>query len=369
MEADISYLSTPDGWSQERFLANGGFTVVFMNCNKGKYIERSVKSALDQDFPLLEMLFMDDASTDGSGDTMERLVREYAGRHKVAVIRNQNNHGISQQWNMAAKHATGEWLAMFCADDVARPDRISVSAALLKKFPYALGMCTNGAREDVNESGNGTPIFGDDRVLTVSGRDMASIGRNATAVIGATAVWHRSLFDEPLPVVPLDDVALRFVLQCKGCDTDGAVWICDGKTKSIVYGMNDGVTTQYDYGDLTRFADKRSRWLHMTRCNRNFNRLMLETWKELVEWSAQRASRRHVGFALAKRQELHYEILTGNTLTRLFSLPWLVVLLFRCRGIARLAGRTWATWIKLLIQEFFGLRFAALISTSFKCEK
>ena len=76
----ISYSYTPAGWTQEEFLRQGGFTVVFLNYNKARYIEKSVASALNQDYPILEMFFMDDASTDGSGDEMERMVRQYRGR-------------------------------------------------------------------------------------------------------------------------------------------------------------------------------------------------------------------------------------------------------------------------------------------------
>jgi len=74
--ANITYTYRPSDWDQERFLALGGFTVVFLNYNKMKFIERSVKSTLEQDFPLLEMFFMDDASKDGSGEEMERLMKD-----------------------------------------------------------------------------------------------------------------------------------------------------------------------------------------------------------------------------------------------------------------------------------------------------
>ena len=64
MKGKISYIYTPEDWDQNQFLSLGGFTVVFLNYNKKSFIERSVESALSQDFPLCEMFFMDDASTD-----------------------------------------------------------------------------------------------------------------------------------------------------------------------------------------------------------------------------------------------------------------------------------------------------------------
>ena len=68
----------------------GGYTLVFLNYNKGKLIAEAVRSTLGQDFPILEILFMDDASTDGSGEEMERIVRAYRGRHKVSAIKSMD---------------------------------------------------------------------------------------------------------------------------------------------------------------------------------------------------------------------------------------------------------------------------------------
>ena len=55
---DPEYCYTPEKWSHDEFISFGGFSVVFMNYNKGHYIEHSVKSALEQDYPYLEMIFM-----------------------------------------------------------------------------------------------------------------------------------------------------------------------------------------------------------------------------------------------------------------------------------------------------------------------
>ena len=142
MSGEITYTRTPENWSQAEFLRLGGFTVVFLNYNKAAFIERSVAGALAQDFPLCEMFFTDDASTDGSGDTMEKLVRVYSGRHKVTVVRNTVNRRITGQWNIVSRLATGNWLGMFCGDDVARPDRVTCAARRIAEYPTLKGLCT-----------------------------------------------------------------------------------------------------------------------------------------------------------------------------------------------------------------------------------
>ena len=48
----VTYEYLPENWRQERFLAHGGFTVVFLNYNKARFIKQSVTSALNQDYPI-----------------------------------------------------------------------------------------------------------------------------------------------------------------------------------------------------------------------------------------------------------------------------------------------------------------------------
>ena len=101
----VSYVYEPEKWDEAAWRETGAFTVVFLNFEKSKTIHKAVASALAQDYPFLEMFFMDDASSDGSGDVMEELVRAYRGRHKVSVVRNRTNVGITGQWNSVAKLA------------------------------------------------------------------------------------------------------------------------------------------------------------------------------------------------------------------------------------------------------------------------
>ena len=55
--AQITYSFIPNNWNQARFMELGGFTIVFLNYNKIKFIDRSVESVLNQ------MKFHKDLST------------------------------------------------------------------------------------------------------------------------------------------------------------------------------------------------------------------------------------------------------------------------------------------------------------------
>lgn len=241
MVGKIVYAYQPDAWSQEEFLKLGGFTVVFLNYNKSFMIEKSVRSALEQDFPLLEMFFMDDASTDGSGDVMERIVREYHGRHKVTVVRNDENQYITGQWNIVSKLATGNWLGMFCGDDVAHSDRVSIVAERIHRYPTLRGISTAAVDMDV-ATGRALP---DSHYVpkpyfargTDSWEDLAVNFKSN----GSTSFWHKSLFIDPIPFVPLDDNYLHFRVFVLNRGVNEPIFFYDSSVKTIDYSVGVGV--------------------------------------------------------------------------------------------------------------------------------
>lgn len=241
----ITYTRTPPDWDETAWREAGAFTVVFLNFEKEKSIRKSVASALEQDFPLLEMVFMDDASKDASGDIMEELVRAYTGRHKVTVVRNTTNAGITGQWNTVAKLTEGEWLGMFCADDIAHPDRVSRVAERINAHPTLLCVCTGHsyydyttgrARKDLSYHPEVVIAFGDDSPETLLKKKWA---------VGSTSFYHRSLFDEPLPSVPFDDIAIKWRLHLKAAGTHAPVWMFDSTVSTIDYYVGGGLWSSF----------------------------------------------------------------------------------------------------------------------------
>lgn len=237
----VAYSYVPEDWAQEEFLRVGGFVVVFLNYNKRPYIEASVESALNQDFPRLEMFFMDDASTDGSGDVMEDLVRKYHGRHKVTVVRNEVNVYITGQWNVVSKLATGSWLGMFCGDDVAHPDRVSLVAERIRKYPTLRGISTAAVDMDIC-TGKALPdSHYVPRPYFAKGTDTwESLDANFKCN-GSTSFWHKSLFVNPIPRVPLDDNYIHFKIFVLNRGVNAPIYLYDSSIKTIDYSLGVGV--------------------------------------------------------------------------------------------------------------------------------
>lgn len=96
-------------------------SLVVPACNEVAAVEGAVRSMLAQDYPDLELVLVNDRSTDGTGEVMDRLAAEYraAGR-QVQVIHIDRlpegwlgkNHALY----VGASRATGEWLLFADAD-------------------------------------------------------------------------------------------------------------------------------------------------------------------------------------------------------------------------------------------------------------
>jgi succinoglycan biosynthesis protein ExoO len=93
--------------------------------NSGPFLREAVESALAQRGVDVEVLIVDDHSTDGS----ERLAQDLAAADaRVAFHRTPRNSGPGGARNVALDHARGDWFAILDSDDLLHPDR---SARLL----------------------------------------------------------------------------------------------------------------------------------------------------------------------------------------------------------------------------------------------
>jgi len=353
--SDVTYAYVPLDWDLVRFQELGGFVVVFLNYNKMAQIRESVASALAQDFPLCEMFFMDDRSTDGSAEVMEEMVRAYRGRHKVTLVRKATNGGIVGQWNTVARLAQGEWFGMFCGDDVAFPDRVTTAARLIKPYPHLKGLCTMAIVVDETD-GQGKGLKGccdafSTEVYAMSGQvDLREVNDERHPIVGATAFWHRSLFADPLPSVPLDDVLLRWIVQLMFWDSPEVGFLWDGKNATIRYSEGCGITSV----PLAKGTSPLQRARDTLKRKRYYGDLHARTWRGIRDYYKAHAAHARLR-AFADYSLLINEIAAGGTLHRLALFPFLVRSCFR-RGMSP----SWAIevivfWFVKTAREFFGL--------------
>lgn len=96
--------------------------------NYGHFIEEAVRSVFAQTHRPLELVVVDDGSTDNTWSILERLKAE--APIPMTVLKGEHR-GVSAALNLALRHATGEWISILHADDYARPDRVEKQLAVV----------------------------------------------------------------------------------------------------------------------------------------------------------------------------------------------------------------------------------------------
>ena len=89
-------------------------SVIICAYNAEKYIAKSIESALSQGGVTLELVLVNDDSTDNT----LRMMKQYASRDsRIVIIENQQNFGLSVSRNVGARASSGEWITPLDADD------------------------------------------------------------------------------------------------------------------------------------------------------------------------------------------------------------------------------------------------------------
>ena len=112
----------------------GTLSAVMCNYNHGHYIQEALQAILSQSFPPLEVIVIDDGSTDDSVQIIEGIAEN---NPTVKFYRNVKNKGVWYSSNRGAKIATGEYIYFCSADDRVCPGFFEKSVKILNQNPQA----------------------------------------------------------------------------------------------------------------------------------------------------------------------------------------------------------------------------------------
>ena len=112
-------------------------SVIIPAYNVGEYIEKCVKSILNQTHKNVEILIYNDGSTDNTLTKLKKLVRI----KNVLVFNSKRNKGVSVARNFLFEKAKGEYIMLQDADDMSMPLRIEKCLDYLEKNDCLLVSC------------------------------------------------------------------------------------------------------------------------------------------------------------------------------------------------------------------------------------
>ena len=228
---------------------------VIVPCFNGeKYLAEAIQSALDQTYRPIEIIVVDDASTDRSAEIAASF------GPPVRVIRNERNMERSWSRNRAVRESAGEWLAFLDADDLWLPEKLERQIAFAANNPdcgmvFSKACCfsdAGGVRRSLDVMGGKHSGERLDRLL---------VRMNFIPIL--TVLLRRRCFDA---VEGFDD-STRWVQGCEDYD----LWLQVANRFPVgfvdeviaLYRIHPGQTT----GSARRMAitAARVRWRHMRR--------------------------------------------------------------------------------------------------------
>ena len=185
-------------------------SVIIPTYNRAGYIGNAINSVLEQSYPNIEIIVVDD----GSEDNTQEILNKY--KNQISVIK-QCNKGCSSARNEGLKICTGKFVAFLDSDDVWFRDKISIQVKLLERYSGEVCCCwcnmlieQHGKQKDRLSLDHLHPTYSEG-IWTNPTEILATrfVLFNQAALVRKDALDCIGFFDESLWVMEDFDLALR----------------------------------------------------------------------------------------------------------------------------------------------------------------
>lgn len=116
---------------------NKKISVIVAVYNTEKYLDRCIESLLNQTYKNIELVIVEDCSTDSS----RKLLKKYKGNKNIKVFYNRENRGLSYSRNYGLKKSTGDFIGYIDSDDYVEPDYYEKLMSSIKDNKSDIAIC------------------------------------------------------------------------------------------------------------------------------------------------------------------------------------------------------------------------------------
>ena len=107
-------------------------SIIMPSYNTADFIEKSIKSVINQTYKNWELIIVDDCSTDNTDEVVEKFLSD----KRIVYIKNEKNSGAAVSRNCALREAKGKWIAFLDSDDLWHPQKLEKQIEFMEKTGY-----------------------------------------------------------------------------------------------------------------------------------------------------------------------------------------------------------------------------------------
>ena len=187
-------------------------SIVIPVYNAEKYLDECINSALNQTFQDIEIIAVDDGSTDNS----PKILKKYSDKIKIIT---KTNGGTATALNAGINKATGEWIKWLSADDALYPNAVKELILEAEKLQNKKNVILNSNYDKIDSSGEVIKQFIEPNYNDMNPFDVNVIlldnfiGNGTTSLIHKSAFDKYGYFDETIGFQEDLELWLRFCLQ------------------------------------------------------------------------------------------------------------------------------------------------------------
>ncbi len=167
-------------------MADPKVSVIVPTYNRAAMLQRAVDSVLAQTFTDLELLIVDDCSSDETAEVVASLVDP-----RIRSFRHSRNRGVSATRNTGIAKARGEYVAFLDDDDEFLPKKIAKQVDVLDAAAWEVGMVYVWFRH-IGPTGE---VVGESCRTAEGYVFEEALAWGLSLGIGSTAMFRRSVFD------------------------------------------------------------------------------------------------------------------------------------------------------------------------------
>lgn len=137
-------------------------SVIIPVYNVRDYLVTCLESVASQSYQELEVLLVDDCSTDDSVSVIQSFIDNYNGPIQFRLLRHEKNYGLSAARNTGLNAMTGDFVGFIDSDDYIKPD---MYARLLEAMQSSMEVGIVSCRFDTDTDGVLTPVVANEEIL------------------------------------------------------------------------------------------------------------------------------------------------------------------------------------------------------------